>query len=192
MPSFATVADLGKLLGETMAGTRADQGTIAIELASALIQGWTRQTLELVEDETITLSGTSDWELELPERPVVEVTGATIDGTAAALDSYRLSGGALVRAGGWGGPAAAVEVTYTHGYDPIPEDIRAATLQIAARMLSNPNRIRQESIGSYSVTYSEDGVIYSQLETLGRYRRRLAALPFSRVDRATRLPIGNA
>jgi hypothetical protein len=174
---FASIDELGDLLGEAFADTLLAQAAMALEMASAQIQGWTRQKVERVVDDVIVLRGTYDRELELPERPVIEVGNITLDGTLIEPSSFTVTGSTLIRSGGWGGSAAVVEVVYTHGYEPIPEDIRAVTLQLAARMLFNPLGIRQEGIGTYSVTYSgesvgdADGVLYG----LSRYRRRTAS-----------------
>lgn len=190
MAAFASTDDLGDLLGETLTGARLAQATAILDLATAQIQGWTRQRLERVVDDTIVLPGGTGWELELPERPVVEATVTAIDGVVPVVGSYRLVGTTLIRPGGWAGPGLysanwpawtgyyppVVEVTYTHGFDPIPDNIRMACLQVAARMLQNPSGIRQEQIGSYSVTYSGDNtgelLTGSETDLLGRYRRR--------------------
>jgi hypothetical protein len=185
---FATTADFGEYLGETLTGTRLAQAVIALEIASGRIQGWTRQRLERVVGDVVVLNGTSDWELELPERPVISVTSVAIDGTTIAPASYRLAGDKLIRRlGGWVGPIdSLVTVTYTHGFDPIPADIWAATLAAATQLLANPLGVTQEGIGSYTVSYGDKGVgtVNDPLESLSRYRRRAWAAPMYRPGRA--------
>lgn len=196
MALFASVTDLGDFLGEELTGTRLTQAATALEMASAQIQGWTRQRLERVVDDEVTLAGGPGWELELPEAPVIDATVTSIDGVVPTSGSYRLIGTTLIRPGGWTGPGlvagnvswpvwdtitpALVNVTYTHGFDPIPDDIVAACLQMAARCLQSPSGIRQESIGAYSVTYGGDvggGLLgAAEVSLLGRYRRRGASV----------------
>lgn len=191
MPTFASTADLGAVLGEELVGARLTQAVLALELATTQIQVWTRQRIERVVDDTITLAGTSSWELELPERPVISATVTGVDGVEIDEGSYRLFEGILVRPGGWAGSAiysanwptntgypSTVEVTYTHGYDPIPDDIRAVCIQLAARGLQAPTGgVRQESIGNYSVSYGDvNDANDPLLSTLSRYRRRVAAV----------------
>lgn len=194
MSQFASADDLGDYLGETLTGTRLTQAVVALELASARIQGWTRQRLERVAADVIVLAGTSYWELELPERPVISVSSVKVDGTTQAATTWRLFGDRLIRkSGGWTGPVdSLVEVTYTHGYDPIPDDIRAVTLALATRMSANPLGVSQEGIGSYTVSYGADGVgqVDDVLAPLTRYRRRAASLPLYRNAR-TVYPVSN-
>jgi hypothetical protein len=57
-----------------------------------------------------------------------------------------------------------------------PDDIKAVVLAIAGRVVSNPNDIRQETVGSESLTYATEtiGVQLTAFETadLKRYRVR--------------------
>jgi hypothetical protein len=183
---FASAEDLGDFLGEPLAGARLTQAYIALELASAVIQSWARQQFVYVEDDIVLLAGTDDWELPLPERPVVDVTVVTVDGVALApATDYLLSGGVLRRAGGWAGATglpSVVSVTYSHGFEVIPGDVRAVTLALAARMLANPVGVRQEGIGSYNVTYGADlgGAAEVGLASLGRYRVQAASVRLGR------------
>lgn len=177
MAQFATTDELGARLGETLIGTRLAQATAALQDASAIIQNWTRRRLERVLNDAVVLHGVWGRYLELPERPVIDATVTAVDGSAPLADSYWLLGPALVRDGGWGGPETVVEVTYTHGYDPIPDDIRVATLQMAARMMANPQGVRTEGIGTYNVAYGPVSGETSPLENLSRYRIRAASVP---------------
>jgi hypothetical protein len=186
---FATSDELGAYLGETLAGARLAQAEVFLEMASAGIRSWTRQDIELVTDDLIVLPGTYDWEIELPQRPVVEVSAVTVGGVTVAPAGYRLVGESLQRlVGGWTGTVA---VTYTHGYEDIPRDIWAATLRLAAQMLENPQGYTQEGIGTYSVSYSDNadepgGPMFG----LSRYRRRAASVPMYR-DRPVVWPVAN-
>lgn len=137
MAAFADADDLAALLGETFDATRSAQAAIALDLASTAIRAWTRQTIDLVEDDTIVVDGVWETDLILPERPVVEVTGVTVDGVADT--GWELVGSSLRRTvGGWGGPDVAVEVTYTHGWEMTPDAVRSVCLQAAARFMINP------------------------------------------------------
>lgn len=183
MAQFATADELGDLLGRTFAvGAELDQANMVLELASAFIQGWIRQTLVLVNNDVVRLTGRWDEYLELPQRPVVAVDLVKVDGTSlAATGDWELLGTALWRSTAWAGPQVVVEVTYDHGYAVIPDDIVAVCLQLAARMLGNPAGVRQESIGTYSVAYGGDitgGFLNDADKTiLRRYRRTAASVP---------------
>ncbi|MGW2591661.1 hypothetical protein ACWCXC_15550 [Streptomyces sp. NPDC001515] len=71
-----------------------------------------------------------------------------------------------------------VSVTFTHGYAEVPGDVIAVALTAAQRVLSNPNDLRQETVGAVSVTYAAEtiGASLSQADKdlLARYRRRFA------------------
>lgn len=176
MAMFATTDELGDFLGEELTDARLAKATLVLETATAQIRGWTRQYLEFVADDEITVRGTADRELVLPERPVVEVGDITIGGMTIAPSSYQLHGDTLVRLDGWYSPASIVVLTYSHGFDPIPDDIRGVALQIAARMMSTPPgvRIHQEGVGTYTVsdTYGDASPSDDPMTYLTRYRRR--------------------
>lgn len=193
MARFASTTDLGNYLAETLSGARLTQAGLLLDLASSLIQGWTRQRIEYVANDVVTLAGSYDWALELPERPVVAVDAITVDGVTVASTAYRLEGSTLIhKVSGWTGPASVVQVTYDHGYSTIPDDIRAATLALTARMMANPSSVRQEGIGTYSVSYGDDPNVDAVLEPLiGRYRQRTASVPLWRNDRIN-YPIANS
>lgn len=193
MAPFATTDDLGAFLAEVLTGARQTQAAVALEMATARIQGWTKRRLELVVDDVVTLDGTADTELTLPSWPVVEVTAIEIDGVAAAGTSYKRSGGTLFRDAGWGRRGGTVDITYTHGYDPLPDDIRMVAVQLAVRIMQNPMGIRQEAIGTYSVTYGGDnpGDDDPLLKQLTRYRRRTASPSLAR-EPWDILPVANA
>lgn len=180
MSQFATAADLAELLGETFDATRTAQANSALELASAAIQAWTRQQIEHVAGDTASLRGVWDDELPLPERPVTAVTSVTYDGDQLVVDDdYELVGSVLRRDNGWGGPGVAVVVVYDHGWDPIPDPIRAVALQVASRMMATPQGVSAESIGTYSVTYGEAMVgsgVEGYTALLAPYRRRAGTL----------------
>jgi len=192
--AFASTDDLGEFLGETLTGARLIQAEIFLEIVSAGIRGWTRQDIDLVEDDVVVLAATGDWELELPQRPVVDVASVTVGATVLAAGSgYRLAGDKLYRtSGGWvGGPDGLITVEYTHGYETIPRDIWGVTLQQAAQMLENPLGYASEGIGTYNVTYADNadepgGPMFG----LSRYRCRAASVPMHR-ERPLSWPVAN-
>jgi hypothetical protein len=186
---FAEVDDLAAWVNTPL---NSDQALLAIQAASVACQTYTRQTLELVEDDEVTLVGNWSGELELPERPVVSVSAATINDFAIdyLLRKNSLIFGTILETwigpdpdmGEWGGPTATVAVTYTHGFDPIPEAIRIATLMIAARIVERPDNpagsVTGETIGSYAYTIGQqvvaEGLLDAERALLKQHRRELA------------------
>lgn len=63
----------------------------------------------------------------------------------------------------------------------LPAEVTAVTLEVARRVYMNPNSVRQESIGSYSVSYANPattGLYLSPQERalIGRYRTNARGL----------------
>lgn len=123
--------------------------TLARTMATSLVQAYTGQTLFLVAGDTVDLPGAWGAIIDLPQRPVVNVSAVSLGGLALGTPSYSVLGNSLYRPGGW---YPSVAVTYTHGYETIPGPIRAAALGIARRLYENPGGYRSETIGSYSYT----------------------------------------
>lgn len=164
--SFATPAELETFLGYTVPDDRAQ---LMLDLATAAIQRYARQTFALVEDDTLTLRGSWGDTLWLPQRPVVAVTSITVDGILAPATTYTWTTDGKVTLdtdpswivnlaetndGYWGGDDVLVVVVYDHGQD-VPDDVKGICLGVAARLIGNAASagIVQETIGAYSVTY---------------------------------------
>ncbi|MBR8638592.1 hypothetical protein KEF29_03080 [Streptomyces tuirus] len=47
-----------------------------------------------------------------------------------------------------------MRVTYSHGYEEIPDDIVGVCLDLASATLANPNRLRSEQVGGISITHT--------------------------------------
>lgn len=107
------------------------------------------------------------WRVDLPKRPVVSVDSVTRDGKPV---TYRLVRDSLYVQG-----CEPVSVTFTAGYDPVPGDVLAVVLSAAQRVLSNPLDLRQETVGSISVTYASETIGASlspaDRNLLAKYRR---------------------
>jgi hypothetical protein len=195
--SFATPADLASYL-QTTVDTASAQ--LSLDLATALIKNYTRQTLSYVADDTVVLRGNTAV-LLLPQRPVVgtPVVNGLVPSAVYRFDppdrlTYGVPSGNLAAAQYANGPnpvygvwPLAVTVTYSHGYQVIPDDIRGACISVAARAYDNPQGLRGETIGSYSVQYAGAGDILvpgvalsgSEEQILNRYRRRSSSLSLS-------------
>lgn len=181
MTSFASTDDLATFLNRTWAAGEEDQAQMFLDGATAAIKQEANQTFELTET-TALLAGTWSNELELPERPVVSVGAVYLNGVLVGTGDYEFNTRQLLRRGRlfgqsigtiddyayrpgsafghqahWGGPSSTVQVTYTHGFDPIPYDLVVLCLQVAARTMLNPAGVQSESIAGYSVRYVNHG-----------------------------------
>lgn len=108
--------------------------------------------------ETATLDGTGSEALVLPKHPVTAVSQVDVDGTTLAASAYKfIEAGVVYRTSGvWAVGRQNIDVTYTHGYSPIPGDVKAIVLETASRAWRSGAGLTQESVGSYSVTYARE------------------------------------
>lgn len=144
MAAFATSADLAVRLGVDLTTDEQARADVLLGLASDLIRRAARQEIDL-KTSTVTFAGNVARVL-LPERPASEVTSVTVDGEPV---EYTLDGDYLV------GPffGGSIVVTYSHGFSPIPDAIRAVCLEAVVRVWVNPGNAAQEAYGSERVSH---------------------------------------
>jgi hypothetical protein len=134
--------DLRTLLGEDSTTLPDTKAILLLEMATAEVQAAARQRLVQVVDDQLTIMGTTDSWLELPERPVTAVSEVAIDGSPVA--DWKRFGARLWRQCGWAScpyEPATVTLTYTHGYPADDEALELATKMVyglAANMFANP------------------------------------------------------
>jgi len=173
--ALASIADLSALLRREIAED--DAGALAaLETASAFVEAYLGQTVELVEDDVEILDGSGTRVLLLPSYPVTAVSSVTVDEDEIYEgDDFEWSRtGELRRLGGrWPAALRSVEVTYSHGFAPVPAAIVGVVTSVAGRLFEAPLSVRQESIGGYSVTYTGGGATFqaAELLVLDRYKR---------------------
>jgi hypothetical protein len=143
--------------------------TVYLQSATGLIQAYTKQTLEYVQDDTVTLIP-AEGRIVLPERPVIDVTavaGLPAGGWTLVRDtllpgpvySYMWELDDIITGNVTWTPMSmpTVQVTYSHGFQDIPLDLRGLCLSVAARMYVNPSSVEMESIGVVQTRYSQKG-----------------------------------
>jgi hypothetical protein len=199
LPLLATVADLEAALQRTLDPT---QAALAIKRASGRVRRYTRQDLSFVSQDTVLLDG-GDSILTVPQRPlvvdaqnpltVVELADFSgVEYTAVENRDFTRLGNELQRGYPWYGTRTRlmgwpwnralgvwtprVRITYSHGYQTIPDDIEDVVLDLAAMNLTNPQGLRQESIDDYSRTFAAETIGGAQLtkdhkDDLRPYRR---------------------
>jgi hypothetical protein len=77
--------------------------------------------------------------------------------------------------------APRVQLTYSHGYATVPDDVMDVVLDLATMNLTNPQNLRQEAIDDYSRTFASETIGNAQLtdahkEDLKGYRVELASV----------------
>lgn len=198
MAAFASVTELELFARDTIPAGQVDEveAQQALDLASDIIRGYTRNTISQVT-ETAQFEGSSSDCIVLPQRPVTAVTAVSVTDRNGVTSVVAPAGWTWTRGGNlrrvdgssWGGPDSTVTVTYTHGFAAVPGDVKAIALALARRMTVNPDGYVREAIGSYNVGYATtDGqqlgqgsgqgsgasvhLLSVEKMTLNRYRRR--------------------
>lgn len=170
---LAAPADLGLLLERL--DIDMPKATRLVEIATAIVQeaaGRPPQRILRVIDDEVSLMGSGDSWLDLPQRPVVSVSSVQIDGEAVTAGrgsgQYRLIGNRLYRSDGWATePPEPSEVTvvYTHGYAPDDQGLQlaaGAVVSIIVGAYDNPEGLKAQSVDDWSATYN---ALAGQLET---------------------------
>lgn len=169
LPPLATVNELAAYMQIDPGNLPANAGAV-LDQVSAIIRKEARNNFQR---RTTTLTRTpQQGVIRLPLRPVVSVDAVTSDGVPVEYrwddETERLFVSAC----------APVSVTFTHGYGEVPGDVVAVALSAAQRLLTNPQDLRQETVGAVSVTYAAETIGASlspaDKDLLGRYRRRFA------------------
>lgn len=164
--AFATVGELANALGIDIAEDDRRAAQI-LKTATGMIQAEAQHRIFYYENDVKVLRGTYGFDLYLPEPPVHEVSEVTVGTTELTSGTYTAASYGVLRGSPflsdeeptwlWGGPQVPITVTYTHGYEVIPEDIKAVCLSLAGRLYDNPSGAVAETIGSYSYRNGAEG-----------------------------------
>jgi hypothetical protein len=182
--SWISVEDVETRLNRELDAGETAQVEQLLEGVAATIYATIGRNLDR-RTETVRIPGTWSEDLELPGRPIISIgdvrlNGRLLDPTLYSWNQRQLLrrasdedlfdtswdelgvnplGGARARLRPlhWGGPASTVQVTYEHGYtsENIPPLIKYTAIDVAARGFTSPVAVKQESLGAYSVTYSD-------------------------------------
>jgi hypothetical protein len=177
---LATTEDLTSLLQRDPINPAS--ATLAIEIATAVVQAAAGQRILLVGPDTETVWGGPDQVLRLREGPIVSVTSVTYNGTllteGTASGTWRRSMSGLWRDIGWvesPGEPSEITVVYTHGYAADDQRIQLArswTLSIARGLFTNPDGAVREQIDDYAIAYSEAAATLDAIPGAARLLRK--------------------
>lgn len=124
-----------------------------ITAASARIRRYTRQQIT-AGTSSVELTGVGPW--LLPQRPVIDVT-SVLDSKDEEV-TYDLIGQRV-----YSQACAPLIVEYSHGFDPLPDDLVELVCQIATRLVNTPAAMaagaRTEQAGGESVTWGADAYV---------------------------------
>lgn len=157
--SLATPAELATFLqkatqDEINAGNPdvLDTGVALQALASAsgavrAVCGWS------VSQETVTETLVGDGWVFLPTLYLTALS-ATVGGTPLASGTdlvwYRNGTVRLL----WHRSGTPVTLTYTHGFSPVPDEVRAVVLELAAQTVENPLQMASSTVGGVVDVFS--------------------------------------
>lgn len=201
MADFCTVADVAAFLQvEISDAAKVASCERAITEASEAIRNYCRQQIDLVAGDQVALDVATSrcTKLFLPELPVVSVAAVVEDGeTLVEGEDYQLGNFGILhrRNGYWAQGVQVVEVTYTHGYASIPQDIVDVATRAASRAYQAGLKaadaggvpgIASKGLGDFNVAYqAEQGggvgegvmgasaarmLLLSEKDILNRYR----------------------
>jgi hypothetical protein len=179
---LATDTDLAALLQRDVDTASA---VLALEVCTAVVQAEAGQRIVRVVDDHVTLFGTTDQVLRLPEHPVVSVTSVTYNGQLLDPSGWRRATSGLWRADGWAERVAEpcqVDVVYTHGLASDDQKLqygRAQALALARGLFTNPDGVEREEIDDYTVAYAEAEAALAALPEVGERLRKLYGPPKS-------------
>ncbi|MFE2497088.1 mobile element protein [Streptomyces scopuliridis] len=128
----------------------------ALKASSRRFRGAVRHPVTLTAGDVVTLDGTGRESVLLPAAPVTAVASLLLDGEvlAVAVDFSWSADGFLRRLGYcWPDRLRCIEVTYSHGYAQIPEDIQEVVVDQARAMYRVQPGVQTIQAGGESITY---------------------------------------
>ncbi len=180
MDPLATDGDLAARLGRDLTPDEAARSEALLKDASAKIRSYTGRQFSVVADDMIVLRPVGS-HLRLPQTPVTAVTEIMAIGGAGLPDitlpaaCWQWDGVDLVELwpinpdvwlslptaewieyGQWG--PDTYRVIYSHGHEPIPDDVVAVCCTMVLRTLTSPTSTEglvSESIGQYNYQYGQ-------------------------------------
>lgn len=152
--ALATTDDLREVLGYQPDDLQ--RAARLLRMASATVRRYCGRDFSLVEDDEADVEVTTG-ALRLPNPPIVSVD-SIIDpeGDEVDPDAYTASrGGGVDLAFGLRWTSGIYTVTYTHGFDPIPDDVVEVVCSLVELRLSGSTTYSRESLGDWSADYRE-------------------------------------
>jgi hypothetical protein len=134
----------------------------ALNAASRRFRGAVRHPVSRVIDDSITLDGNGLESVLLPAAPVVSVGSVQLDGAAltAGTDCDWSADGFLRRIGGcWPDRLRCIQVTYSHGFDPVPEDIQEVVIDQARSLYAIRPGLASMTVGGQSFQFGTQAAI---------------------------------
>lgn len=141
LPALATLDDVAATLGRALTTDQVTAGTRLLDMASAIVRNYTRQTITQVLNDSVTLPGNWGNTLDLPAKHVTAVHSVAMNGGTMSNTQWRLvEGGRLFLGTGafmpdygstiWGGTALWGPAGSNQGPQAIGNTWQGPTAQI--------------------------------------------------------------
>jgi len=162
--AFASPAELATFLrtasqveADAGSGDVLDTGTALLALSGASgairsVCGWS------ISQETVTETFALGQTVFLP---TLNLTAVSVP---SAVDGVAWSRNGTVRLSNVYPFAAAAAITYTHGYDPVPDAVKAVCLELAARSYVNPEQYVSVTRGTVTDVFASSRVDQGSLK----------------------------
>lgn len=165
MPAVATTdflappADLAVWLGVPATDPKL---RAALGAASSRFRGQVRHPVSYVADETLVLDGYGTKTVLLPAAPVTAVSELLLDGVELVDGTdFEWSQDGYVRRLGcvWPNRLRCIQITQSHGYDPIPEDIAEVIIDQARSQYTVRPGVQSMQVGGQSIGFGAQASI---------------------------------
>lgn len=170
---LADPADLAIWLGVPASEPKLLQ---ALSAASSRFRGAVRHRVSFVADDTTVLDGNGKESLLLPAAPVTAVASVELDGQALTYRTdYDWSADGFLRRVGchWPDKLRCIEVVWSHGYQPIPEDISEVVIDQARAQYAVRPGLTSMTVGGQSLAFGAQasiGVTSQWTTAVDKYR----------------------
>ncbi|MEQ4716083.1 hypothetical protein [Nonomuraea sp. B19D2] len=184
---LAELADIEARIGRTLTPDESNAVTELIADVSGLVTAYCGRDWTIHTNDVVELEGLAERELELPGRPVVQVYSVTIDDVPVM--EFKVLGNSLWRRYGWqkyaGDPIPSkVVVTYTHGTNKVPADVKAVVCNEVLRVLGKEVGATSETLGDHAIAYEPGSgsiaLSRSAKGSLNRFRQRAGSVSLRR------------
>lgn len=162
MTAFFTAAELAMQLQDS--DIDVPTANMLAVLASDVVRDDLQQQVD-VAMETITIYGDGGELIVLPERPVTAVTSVLLDGQPIPAFRWHTNGalrrviypgsqfaGQQIMVWPFGVP---VQITYSHGYETVPNTIKAVAMQLAAAAYADPELVAAKKVDDVLVKFEK-------------------------------------
>lgn len=152
-----------------------------IDAALATVRGYCGWHIAPSRTDTLTIHSATRQGLILPTLYLTDVSSVLVGSTAVDVSAVRWTTSGMVERPGWGSldgywswtDRSVVTITFTHGYDKLPADVRAVALALADGGASSAGgRVKQVGAVAYDFSgpSSSGDVLDAHRGILDRYR----------------------